>query len=152
MDTDTVALPLLNGDHMKKVIFALGLIALLGGVAWGVRAVTVFQANARSASFNQDVDNLFDGLQQYKERVGEYPKGGNADIAKALDGQNERNLIILVGKNISKNSKGEFVDPWGTALRIYFSAADGVLVRSAGPNRSFDDTTVVEFDDILRAN
>ena len=57
----------------------------------------------------------------------------------------------MVGRDINKNTKGEFVDPWETPLRIYFSES-GVLVRSAGPNRSFDDTTVVEFDDILRAN
>lgn len=136
---------------MKKFIYALGLLAMVVGVAWGIRAVTVYQANARSSKFNNDVDSLFTALQQYKERTGAYPHGSNAEIAKALDGKNEKNLIILVGKNIRTNSKGEFIDPWETALRIYFSG-DSVLVRSAGPNRSFDDTTVVEFDDILRSN
>jgi hypothetical protein len=136
---------------MKKVIYALGLVALVVGVAWSIRAVTVYQANARSAKFNDDVDSLFVALQQYKERTGSYPQGSNAEIAKALDGKNEKNLIVLVGKKVSKNAKGEFVDPWETPLQIYFSH-NGVLVRSAGPNRSFDDTTVVEFDDILRAN
>lgn len=136
---------------MKKFIYGLGLIAMVVSVAWGIRAVTVYQANARSSKFNKDVDSLFTALQQYKERTGSYPHGSNGEIAKALDGKNEKNLIILVGKDIRKNSKGEFVDPWDTPLRIYFSG-DGVLVRSAGPNRSFDDTTVVEFDDILRSN
>lgn len=136
---------------MKKFIYALGLLAMVVGVAWGIRAVTVYQANARSSKFNNDVDSLFTALQQYKERTGAYPHGSNAEIAKALDGKNEKNLIILVGKSIRTNSKGEFVDPWETPLRIYFSG-DSVLVRSAGPNRSFDDTTVVEFDDILRSN
>lgn len=136
---------------MKKVIYALGLVALMVGVAWSFRAVTVYQANARSSKFNEDVDSLFTALQQYKERTGGYPHGSNAEIAKALDGKNEKNLIILVGKNLTVNTKGEFVDPWETPLRIYFSG-DGVLVRSAGSNRSFDDTTVVEFDDILRSN
>lgn len=136
---------------MKKVIYALGLVAMMVGVAWSFRAVTVYQANARSSKFNDDVDSLFTALQQYKERTGGYPHGSNAEIAKALDGKNEKNLIILVGKNLTVNTKGEFVDPWETPLRIYFSG-DGVLVRSAGPNRSFDDTTVVEFDDILRSN
>jgi hypothetical protein len=136
---------------MKKFIFALGLIAMVIGVAWGIRALTVYQANARSSKFNDDVDSLFTALQQYKERTGSYPHGSNAEIAKALDGKNEKNLIVLVGKKITKNNKGEFVDPWDTPLQIYFSD-NGVLVRSAGPNRSFDDTTVVEFDDILRSN
>lgn len=136
---------------MKKFIYVLGLITLLGGVAWGYKSFTVYKANARSKEFNKDVDSLFLALQKYKERTGDYPRGSNSEIAKVLDGGNEKKLIIMVGRDIPKNTKDEFVDPWGTALRIYFSEA-GVLVRSAGPNRSFDDTTVVEFDDILRAN
>jgi hypothetical protein len=43
------------------------------------------------------------------------------------------------------------VDPWGTALRVYFSDS-GVLIRSAGPNRRFDDGTVLDSDDIIRSN
>jgi hypothetical protein len=49
------------------------------------------------------------------------------------------------------NAKGEFIDPWGTALRIYFSD-NGVLVRSAGPNRRFDDSTSIDCDDFFRSN
>jgi hypothetical protein len=136
---------------MKKIVYCLGLIALLVGIVSGVRMFTVFQANARSKEFNKDVNSLFLALQKYKERTGNYPRGSNAEIAKDLNGENDKNLIIMVGRDITKNTKGEFVDPWETPLRIYFSES-GVLVRSAGPNRSFDDTTVVEFDDILRAN
>ena len=66
-------------------------------------------------------------------------------------GQNAKNVIILVGRKNEVNEKGEFVDPWGTALRIYFSDA-AVLVRSAGPNRRFDDSTVMEADDFIRSN
>lgn len=136
---------------MKKIVYCLGLIALLVGIVSGVRMFSVYQANARSKEFNRDVNSLFLALQKYKERTGTYPRGSNAEIAKDLNGENDKNLIIMVGRDISKNTKGEFVDPWETPLRIYFSDS-GVLVRSAGPNRSFDDTTVVEFDDILRAN
>ena len=49
------------------------------------------------------------------------------------------------------NEKGEFVDPWKTPLRIYFSDT-GVLIRSAGPNRRFDDSSVLEADDFIRSN
>jgi hypothetical protein len=136
---------------MKKIVYCLGLLMLVGGIIWGARAFTVFQSNARSKEFNKDVNSLFLALQKYKERTGSYPRGSNAAIAKDLNGENDKNLIIMVGRDITKNTKSEFVDPWETPLRIYFSES-GVLVRSAGPNRSFDDTTVVEFDDILRAN
>jgi len=136
---------------MKKIFFAIGVITVAFGVLWGTRAWSTLRANARTAKFNEDVENLFIGLQKYKERVGSYPIGSNAQVAKALQGNNEKNVIILVGRKNEVNEKGEFVDPWGTPLRIYFSDT-GVLVRSAGPNRRFDDSTVIEADDFIRSN
>ena len=72
-------------------------------------------------------------------------------MVKALKGANPKSVIILVGRKEELNAKGEFIDPWGTALRIYF-ADNTVLVRSAGPNRRFDDSTVQDADDYLRSN
>jgi len=136
---------------MKKIMIAIGVLTVAFGVLWGAKAWSTLRANARTARFNEDVENLFIGLQKYKERVGSYPVGGNATVAKALQGNNEKNIIILVGRKNELNEKGEFVDPWGTALRIYFSDL-GVLIRSAGPNRRFDDSTVIEADDFIRSN
>ena len=136
---------------MKKIMIVIGVITVAFGVLWATKAWSTLRANARTAKFNEDVENLFIGLQKYKERVGAYPIGGNAQVAKALQGNNEKNVIILVGRKTEMNEKSEFVDPWGTPLRIYFSDL-GVLVRSAGPNRRFDDSTVMEADDFIRSN
>jgi len=136
---------------MKKVFIGIGILTVIAGVIWASRAWTTLRANARTARFNEDIENLFAGLQKYKERVGVYPVGGNAQVAKALQGENAKNVIILVGRKTELNEKGEYVDPWGTPLRIYFSDV-GVLIRSAGPNRRFDDSTVMEADDFLRSN
>ena len=114
---------------MKRILLFIGLITVLAGAGWAFTAWNSYNANVKTRQFNEDVDNLFIALQQYKERVGAYPVGSNAEIAKALMGNNSRNLIILVGRKKDLNSKGEFVDPWGTPLRIYF-AGEGVLVRS----------------------
>jgi len=136
---------------MKKVLVGIGVLTVIFGIVWASKAWTTLRANARTAKFNEDIENLFAGLQKYKERVGSYPVGGNAQVAKALQGANSKNVIILVGRKTELNEKGEFVDPWGTPLRIYFSDT-GVLIRSAGPNRRFDDSTVMEADDFLRSN
>jgi len=136
---------------MKKVLVGIGVLTVIFGIVWASKAWTTLRANARTAKFNEDIENLFDGLQKYKDRVGSYPVGGNAQVAKALQGANSKNVIILVGRKTELNEKGEFVDPWGTPLRIYFSDT-GVLIRSAGPNRRFDDSTVMEADDFLRSN
>ncbi len=136
---------------MKRLLLLVGCIAMLVAAGWAFQAWNTFQVNARTAKFNEDVDNLFYALQQYKERVGSYPVGNNAEVARALLGNNPKSLIILVGRKQNLNTKGEFVDPWGTPLRIYF-AGEGVLVRSAGPNKRFDDSTVLNSDDYYRSN
>jgi len=136
---------------MKKAIFIVGILAILVAAGWGFQSLSALRVNARTAKFNEDVDNLFCALQQCEERVGAWPVGNNAEIAKELMGNNPKNLIILVGRKQDLNSKGEFIDPWGTPLRIYFSG-DQILVRSAGPNKRFDDSTVPNGDDYIRSN
>jgi hypothetical protein len=136
---------------MKKIVIAIGIVTILAGIVWAGQAWKTLRVNARTAQFNEDVENLFVALQKYKERVGSYPIGGNSEVAKALQGNNPKNVIIIVGRKNPVNDKGEFVDPWGTALRIYFSD-NGVLIRSAGQNRRFDDSTVMDADDFIRSN
>jgi hypothetical protein len=136
---------------MKKFLVLLGAFALLGGVFWTAQQWKGWRALARTNQVNEDAENLFIALQKYKEHVGTYPRGGNAEIARALKGQNPKNVIILVGRKSELNEKGELVDPWTTPLRIYFTDI-GVLVRSAGPNRRFDDSTTPESDDFFRSN
>ena len=136
---------------MKKILSVVGLLAIVVGLLWVGKTWNTVQANVRTAKLNEDVDNLFLALQKYKERVGSYPMGSNADIGKALQGNNAKNVIVIIGKKYEMNDKGEFIDPWGTPLRIYFSDSS-VMIRSAGPNRRFDDSTVLDADDFYRSN
>jgi len=138
---------------MRKILIAVGIVAIAIGTVWAARAWNTLRVNARTAQFNNDVEDLFTALQKYKERVGSYPTGGNLEVSKALQGNNSKNVIVIVGsaKKNALNEKGEIIDPWGTPLRIYFSDT-GVLIRSAGPNRRFDDSTVMEADDFIRSN
>lgn len=138
---------------MRKIFVGIGIIAIAVGVVWAARAWNTLRVNARTAQFNESVDDLFTALQKYKEKVGTYPTGGNLEVSKALQGANNKNVIVIVGsaRKNSINEKGEIVDPWGTPLRIYFSDT-GVLIRSAGPNRRFDDSTVIDADDFIRSN
>jgi hypothetical protein len=136
---------------MKKILIGIGVLTIAAGIIWASKAWTTLRANARTLKFNEDIENLFGALQKYKERVGTYPVGGNAEVAKALNGANAKSVIVLVGRKTELNEKGEFVDPWGTPLRVYFSDT-GVLIRSAGPNRRFDDSSVMEADDFIRSN
>jgi hypothetical protein len=136
---------------MRKIFVTIGLIAILVGAGYAVQTWNVWRTSARTNRFNEDVENLFVALQQYKERIGTYPVGSNEEIVKTLMGNNAKNLIILVGRKQDLSSKGEILDPWGTPLRIYFSGSS-ILIRSAGPNKRFDDSTVLNSDDYYRSN
>jgi len=140
-----------DDPFVKKYFVAVGLLAAVAVAVYVVRVTSSWQANARTSKFKIDVENLFAGLQQYKENMGQYPRGSNAELIKALQVNNPKKLIILVSRKAELNEKGEMLDPWGTPLRIYFSDV-GVLVRSAGPNRRFDDSTTIESDDFYRSN
>ena len=142
---------------MKRVFTIIGLISLLACAAWAYTKIQSRDLTGRTDQFNADVDDIFYSLQRYKDVVGSYPVGNNAEVVKALMGNNPKNMIIIVGRKKNVNSKGELVDPWGTPYRIYF-AGEGIFIRSAGPNKRFDDTVVPnsdEFkhsDDLTRSN
>lgn len=136
---------------MKSFLIGLGLVAMMACSIWADRAWNTMRVNAKTSQFNADVENLFLSLQKYKEQVGSYPTGGNLEVARALEGHNPKNVIVIVGAKTSVNDKGEFLDPWGTPLRIYFSDT-GILIRSAGPNRRFDDSTSADADDYYRSS
>ena len=129
-------------------------VAVVGVVAaaiWLAASISSWRVQARMSRLDSDIQNLFDGLQQYKEHVGSYPLGGNAQIVKALKGQNPKSVIILVNRKNELNAKGEFVDAWGTPFRFYFSDT-GVLIRAAGPNGRFDDSSATDNDDYYKSN
>jgi hypothetical protein len=85
-------------------------------------------------------------LDQYKNQYGLYPSGDSATICRVLAGDNRDKLIFLEWQPKSTSAKGEFLDPWGTPYRIYFSGNEP-LIRSAGQNKQFDSTGDKDFDD-----
>lgn len=139
------------GRLLKIIALTVLILAVAAGAVWGYVALQNWRAEARFRAYIGDVENLFIALQQYKEKVGVYPAGNNGDIAKALSGKNAKSVIVVVSNRIPQNEKSEFVDQWGTPLMIYF-AGNSVLVRSAGPNKKFEDSRTKLNDDIMLSN
>jgi hypothetical protein len=136
---------------MKKVISVILLLGCIGGALYASRAWTEHRPlDERVAQFNEEADRLIQGLQQYREFAGSYPNGNNIALAKALQGQGEKKIVILAVRKSSINDKGEIVDPWGTPLRFYFSDNE-ILIRSAGPNKVWQDSAVPLGDDLYRS-
>lgn len=137
---------------IRRVALVLAILAVLGVSLWGYLEFRQWQAARNQRILSAEVDALFEAFHKYKQIVGKYPSGSNAEIARAIrEGNNEKKLMILAVKDSQLNAKGEIVDPWGTPLKIYF-AQNEVLIRSAGPNRQFEDARVAMSDDYFRSD
>jgi hypothetical protein len=134
---------------MRRVIILALVLTGVAGVLWVAKAWTIRRGDAKMEKFNSDSDNLIMGLQQYREFVGTYPTGNNSAITRALQGQTEKKVLILAIRRSELNDKGELVDPWGTPYQFYFSHNE-VMIRSAGPNRVWEDSAVPTADDLYR--
>jgi len=134
---------------MKRLLTIALVVFGVTGVLWVAKAWTLKRTDEKVVKFNTDCDTLILGIQQYKEFVGTYPMGNNVAITKALLGQTEKKVLILAVRRSDVNDKGEIVDPWGTPLQFYFSN-DQVLIRSAGPNKAFEDSAISSSDDLFR--
>jgi hypothetical protein len=134
---------------MKRLLTAALILVGVAGVLWVAQAWTLRRTDPKIQKFHADCDNLILGIQQYKEFVGTYPSGNNTAITKAMSGQTEKKVLILAVRRSDQNDKGEMVDPWGTPLQFYFSHNE-VLIRSAGPNKAFEDSALATADDIYR--
>jgi hypothetical protein len=134
---------------MKKAIGIVAIVLGFAGVLWVAKAWTPRRADPMVVKFNSDADSLILGLQQYREFVGTFPTGNNLTIAKALLGRSDKKVLILAVRKSDMNDKGEILDPWRTPLRFYF-ADNEVMIRSAGPNRVWEDSDVQAADDLYR--
>jgi hypothetical protein len=134
---------------MKKILTIALIVVGVSGVLWVAQGWTLRHADMKIGQFNADCDNLILGLQQYKEFTGSYPVGNNAAVTKSLLGQGEKKILILAVRRAHMNDKGEIVDAWGTPLQFYFSHNE-VLIRSAGPNKVWEDSANPNADDLYR--
>ena len=135
---------------MKRLLTIALVVFGVTGVLWVAKAWTLKRTDEKVVKFNTDCDTLILGIQQYKEFVGTYPEGNNISIAKALLGQTEKKVLILAVRRSDLNDKGEILDPWGTPLQFYFSHNE-VMIRSAGPNKIWEDSAVRIADDLYRS-
>jgi hypothetical protein len=134
---------------MKKALTLVLTLVVVGGVLWVAKGWTAKRMDPKYSQFNSDADNLILGIQQFKEFTGSYPTGNNIQIAKALLGQSDKKVLILAVRRAPVNDKGEILDPWGTPIQFYFSYNE-VMIRSAGPNKAWEDSSNPAADDLYR--
>jgi hypothetical protein len=141
-----------SANAFRRILLIIVVLLVGIGAVWGWNTASKWTKDKPVREFNAEVDNLFDAFHQYRTHVGSYPTGTPVEIAKALlEGANPKKVIIIAVKKANLNPKGEIIDPWGTPLKIYF-ANNEVLIRSAGPNKQFDDSKSGLIDDYYRSD
>lgn len=65
----------------------------------------------------------------------ENPVGTNAEITKALLGDNLKQVKVPIPAGSSVNGEGELCDRWGTPYFFHQLSAKEMEIRSAGPDR-----------------
>jgi hypothetical protein len=87
----------------------------------------------RTASIEADKVSVM--LRDYRSRMGENPVGTNAEIMKAVMGDNPKGARLGPPEGQGLNGSGELVDQWGTPYFFHQLSKTNMEIRSAGPDR-----------------
>jgi len=150
------AYPIKIGDEMQpasraKISVAfwllLGLIAVVGfALSFPPRSRPIVE---RFRRIDLETSQIRVALQSYDAAFGAFPVGDSSAVFRSLRGDNPQKISFLQCLAESVSPDGGMLDPWGTPYKIYFSGKE-LLIRSAGPNKQFDDLGRKEFDDYIR--
>ncbi len=84
-------------------------------------------------------------VRDYRTRMGENPVGTNAEIMKAIMGDNPAKAMLGPPEGQTLNDAGELVDRWGTPYFFHQLSAQHMEIRSAGPDKQMwtaDDVVI----------
>ena len=89
---------------------------------------------ATPEAVREAMDNVQFALRDYRTVLGENPIGSNAEITKALTGDNLKQVKIPVPTGSSVNGEGEMCDRWGTPYFFHQLSGKQMEIHSAGPD------------------
>jgi len=92
----------------------------------------------------REIDSVAFAMRLFFKEFGEYPSGTALQIARALEGENPKQLEFITFPRTDQN--GAFLDPWKVPYSIEVTAAGELHMASSGPNQQFgdDDDSVVK--------
>jgi hypothetical protein len=93
------------------------------------------------------VQQLASAINQFRTEYGFHPMGSNAEIIKALRGDNPRKIVFFEAPSQSYNEQGEVIDPWGAPLLFDIRDGQEPRIRSIGPDGK-DNAGAPDSDDI----
>lgn len=82
-----------------------------------------------------DLDRVEIALRDYRTALGENPVGSNAEIIRAMLGDNLKQVKIGVPTGSRMNAEGELIDRWGTPYFFHQLSGTRMEIRSAGADQ-----------------
>ena len=82
-----------------------------------------------------DLDKVSLMLRDYRTRMGANPVGTNAEIMKAVMGDNPAHANLGPPDGQYLNAEGELTDRWGTPIFFHQISGSYTEIRSAGPDK-----------------
>jgi hypothetical protein len=84
------------------------------------------------------LENARTAIHNYGQRFGGNPVGDNAEITRALMGENPKQVnFISADSGLRVNGNGELQDAWGTPFFFHQISGSETEIRSAGPDKIF---------------
>jgi hypothetical protein len=95
----------------------------------------VSSAAPSPARLRTDLEDVQLALRDFRTGLGENPVGNNAEITKALLGDNLKQIKIPLPNGSQLNAQGELCDRFGTPYFFHQLSGTQMEIRSAGPDR-----------------
>jgi hypothetical protein len=92
-------------------------------------------ATVSPSRLRADLADVQLALRDYRTGLGENPVGNNAEITRALLGDNLKQIKIPVPNGSQLNAQGELCDRYGTPYFFHQLSGTQMEIRSAGPDR-----------------
>lgn len=91
--------------------------------------------SAPPGSIAAELENVQFAIRDFRTALNENPVGNNAEITKALLGDNLKQVKSPIPSGSSVNGEGELCDRWGTPYFFHQLSKHSMEVRSAGADR-----------------
>ncbi len=93
----------------------------------------------------RDMDKVSLMIRDFRTRMKENPVGTNAEIMRAVMGENAKGAKLGPPEGQQLNGKGELLDRWGSPYFFHQMSRTEMEIKSAGPDRQMGTS-----DDIVQ--
>ena len=124
----------------RKGVLAIMIVCLmLGGcVGWFIHESRKLWRKSQRMDTQVELCDLHNAITNYSDTFGSLAEKENAAVVTALTGQNPGKIIFIAVNKDRLDASGCYLDCWRTPYQIQITVSN-LTVRSAGPNRVFED-------------